>query len=259
MGIDKPNIRKIIHYGIEDYHQQIGRAGRDGLPSSCVVVFDNSDWKLWFSKLFTQGYDNWDKDDLRNHLESAEHLHQLVVGHSCRHQAILSYFGRKAEIELLKSSSLCRCDLCLGRRGEWLGTAKPRYFFREARLVLEAVRVAQGLTKAKGASKEAVLKLVTVRSDLVPVGVSKVMLHRIFAVRHELPRRRRTKAYASEIFDMLYGGGHLTRQLTSSQDFRSFVWRMTEFGESALVWGRSIQLLPTRSIRKLELEPKERK
>ncbi|CAE8656209.1 unnamed protein product [Polarella glacialis] len=263
MGIDKPDIRNIIHYGLpkcmEDYHQQIGRAGRDGLPSSCVILFDNSDWKLWSSKLFTEGYEDWDKDDLRKHLESAEHLHQLVFGHSCRHRSILAYFGRDSEIELLKSSSLCMCDVCLGRRGEWFGSLKPRGFFREARLVLEAVRVAQELTKGKGANKEAVLKLVTSRSDTVPVGVSKVMLHRIWAVRHELPRCRWSKAYSGQIFDMLYGDGYLTQQLTSSQDFRSFVWRMTEFGESALVWGRSIHLLPTRSIQKLELAPKERK
>ncbi|CAE8593428.1 unnamed protein product [Polarella glacialis] len=263
MGIDKPDIRKIIHYGLpkcmEDYHQQIGRAGRDGLPSSCVILFDNSDEKLWFSKWFTQGYENWDQDDLRKHLESAEHLHQLVVGHSCRHQSILSYFGRAAEIQLLKTSNLCRCDVCLGRRGEWLGTAKPRDFFREARLVLEAVKMAQEFTRDKWVSKEAVLRLVISPSSSVPFGVSQVMLERLWAFRDELPRYRRTKAYAGQIFDMLYWDGHLTRQLTSSQDFRSFIWRMTEFGESALRWGRSIHLLPTSSIRKLELEPKERK
>ncbi|CAE8650762.1 unnamed protein product [Polarella glacialis] len=261
MGIDKPDIRKIIHYGIpkcmEDYHQQIGRAGRDGLPSSCVILFDNSE-KLWFSKLFTKGYENWDQDDLRNHLESAEHLHQLVVGHSCRHESILAYFGREAEIELLKSSRSCRCDVCLGRRGEWLGSAKSRDFFREARLVLEAVRVAQWLTKGNGASKETVLKLVIARTESRLAGVPKIMVERLRAVRDELPLCRRTKAYVSEIFDMLYGDGYLSRQLPGNQDFRSFVWKMSEFGESALSWGRSVQLLPTRSMRKLELKREER-
>ncbi|CAE8633505.1 unnamed protein product [Polarella glacialis] len=263
MGIDKPDIRKIIHYGIpkcmEDYHQQIGRAGRDGLPSSCVILFNNSDWKLWFSKLFTQGYENWDQDDLRNHLESAEHLHQLVVGHSCRHESILSYFGRSTEIELLKSSSLCRCDVCLGRRGEWLRSAKPRDFFREARLVLEAVRVGQELTKGRGASKEAAVQLVSAHRKSALVGVPRTMVDRLWVLRDELPVGRRTKAYSSEIFDMLYGDGYLTRQLKNNRDFRSFVWRMTDFGESALSWGRSVQLLPTRSIRQFEMEPKERK
>ncbi|CAE8716745.1 unnamed protein product [Polarella glacialis] len=262
MGIDKPDIRNIIHYGLpkcmEDYHQQIGRAGRDGLPSSCIMLFDNSDWKFWFGKLFTQGYENWDQDDLRHHLESAEHLHQLVVGHSCRHESILSYFGRDTEIQLLKSSSLCRCDVCLGRRGDWLGSVKPRDFFREARLVLEAVRVGQELTKGRGASKEAAVQLVSAHRKSARVGVPKTIIDRLWAVRDELPGCRRTKAYVREIFDMLYGDGYLTRQLKGNQDFRAFVWRMTDFGESALLWGRSVQLLPTKSIRKLEMEREER-
>ncbi|CAE8613217.1 unnamed protein product [Polarella glacialis] len=258
MGIDKPDIRKIIHYGLpkcmEYYHQQIGRAGRDGLRSSCVMLFDNSDWKLWYSKIFTQEYENWDKDDLRKHLESSEHLHQLVVGHGCRHQSILSYFGCDSEIELLKSSTLCRCDVCLGRRGDWFGSVKPRGFFREARLVLEAVRMAQELTKGKCASKEAVLKLVTAKSQNALIGIPKIMIDRLWAVRDELPRCRRSKAYSSQIFDMLYGDGYLMRKLTSTQEFRSFLWSLTDFGESALSWGKSVHLVPTRSIQNLELD-----
>ncbi|CAE8617393.1 unnamed protein product [Polarella glacialis] len=258
MGIDKPDIRKIIHYGLpkcmEDYHQQIGRAGRDGLRSSCVMLFDNSDWKLWYSKIFTQEYENWDKDDLRKHLESSEHLHQLIVGHGCRHQSILSYFGCDSEIELLKSSTLCRCDVCLGRRGDWFGSVKPRGFFREARLVLEAVRMAQELTKGKCASKEAVLKLVTAKSQNALIGIPKIMIDRLWAVRDELPRCRRSKAYSSQIFDMLYGDGYLMRKLTITQEFRSFLWSLTDFGESALSWGKSVHLVPTRSIQNLELD-----
>ncbi|CAE8666658.1 unnamed protein product [Polarella glacialis] len=162
------------------------------------------------------------------------------------------------EIQLLKASRLCRCDVCLGRRGDWFGSVQPRDFFREARLVLEAVRVAQGLTKGRGARKEAVLKLLTARTETALVGVPQIMVERLWALRDELPFCRRTKAYVSEIFDMLYGNGYLSRQLTDNQDFRSFFWRMTDFGESALFWGRSVHLLPTMSVRKLELEREER-
>ena len=60
MGIDKPNIRSIIHYGVpgslEAYYQQVGRAGRDGLPSRCHLMWAPKDfmvsWRQWFNQQF---------------------------------------------------------------------------------------------------------------------------------------------------------------------------------------------------------------
>jgi len=47
MGIDKPNVRQVIHYGpadtIEAFYQQAGRAGRDGLPAKCLLFYSPTD------------------------------------------------------------------------------------------------------------------------------------------------------------------------------------------------------------------------
>ena len=110
MGIDKPDIRLVVHYAlpksIENYYQETGRAGRDGLSSDCVLFFSEGDRakQEYFIQQMT--------GDAR---ESAERQLQQMVEYgrlgTCRRKYLLAYFG-----EPMAGDSCGNCDVCLVER-----------------------------------------------------------------------------------------------------------------------------------------------
>ncbi|MGD2044932.1 MAG: ATP-dependent DNA helicase RecQ [Gemmatimonadota bacterium] len=108
MGIDKSNVRFVIHRDmpkdIESWYQEMGRAGRDGLPSDCVLFYSWADVKL--HERFLNDID--DPDLWHRKRQMTVDLFRLIESGRCRHQAILAHFDE------VMAPCGASCDVCSG-------------------------------------------------------------------------------------------------------------------------------------------------
>lgn len=110
MGINKPNVKFVIHYdlpkNVESYYQQIGRAGRNGLPAHCLLLYTRGDIRK--IKFFIKQMDFSERAVAESLLNS---LIRFIETDRCRRPALLNYFGEKY------SSAKCgMCDNCISEK-----------------------------------------------------------------------------------------------------------------------------------------------
>jgi ATP-dependent DNA helicase RecQ len=123
MGINKPNVRWVIHYdlpkNIEGYYQETGRAGRDSLPGDCLLLFSAGDAAKQ-THFIDEMTDEQERQVARAQLRKMVHYAESA---GCRRAELLEYFG-----ERFPSDNCGACDNCLEPRETYDGTVLAQKF-----------------------------------------------------------------------------------------------------------------------------------
>jgi len=116
MGIDRSDVRCVVHTAmpksIEHYQQEAGRAGRDGLPAECVLLYSSADVARWKRLMERSAYEAGEAGPPEHQIEMLGHMQRFCSGMTCRHAQLAAYFGQSLE------GSCDACDVCLGENAE---------------------------------------------------------------------------------------------------------------------------------------------
>jgi ATP-dependent DNA helicase RecQ len=140
MGINKPNVRWVIHHdlpkNIEGYYQETGRAGRDGLPGDCLLLFSPGDIAKQ-THFLDEITDEKEQQIARAQLRQIVHYAENAT---CRRAELLEYFGEKFPLD-----NCAACDNCFEPRETYDGTIVAQKFLSCVYRIAQSSRFSVGM------------------------------------------------------------------------------------------------------------------
>jgi len=153
MGIDKPNVRFVVHYDlpkhIEGYYQETGRAGRDGLDSESLLLFGAQD--VGTARRLIENNDNPEQKRIEVHKLNA--MVGLAESVTCRRRVLLNYFGERLE------QDCGNCDVCLNPPEQFDATLDARKALSSVYRVGQRFGVGHVVDVLRGADNERIRSL----------------------------------------------------------------------------------------------------